>query len=669
MLMRSDEITADMILDLPRLKHPAGNPGGRKKSTVYRDAICAFDIETTTYTPAPGQDPINFMYIWQFQINLYTFYGRTWDDLRIFVSKLQNWLQGDMLVVYVHNLSYEWQYIKTVFQFSQEDVFATDSRKVIKCIINQTLELRCSYILTNMGLAAFCRKMGVEHEKLSGDEFNYNKIRFPWTPLSDRELEYCVNDVRGLVEAIRIQMQRDGDTLYTIPLTSTGYPRREMKRAMHHYSREALREMQPDWPQYQLLRDCFRGGNTHANRYYAGRIVDADEIGAPILSADRSSSYPDVLMNCPFPMHKWKRGECTNENLKNLIKNGYACMFRCHFTALRLKDEHWPVPYLTEDKGSAEGAEVDNGRILSAEKYFTALTDIDFRIVLHEYVFDEFHVTELYFTEYGYLPAPMRAVISSYYRQKTALKGNQDPFQKLMYDKSKNILNGLYGMAAQDPVKPELIWTGAVFEESTEDPADILARHNKRTFLNYAWGVWCTAWARFRLEEGIIIAGPEDFIYCDTDSVKYVDHGQDWSAYNEQRQKASEKSGALAEDSEHVTHYMGVYEMDGEYRRFSTLGAKRYAYDDMRGDLHITISGVSKNAAAELVSLENFHEGFIFQHPGKTENDYVDFPVSNTLIVDDRLIEITSYVIISETTYNLSLSDSYRNLLRLIEDR
>jgi hypothetical protein len=114
---------------------------------------------------------------------------------------------------------------------------------------------------------------------------------------------------------------------------------------------------------------------------------------------------------------------------------------------------------------------------------------------------------------------------------------------------------------------------------------------------------------------------------------------------------------------------MGVYEMDGEYKRFSTLGAKRYAYDDMRGDLHITISGVSKNAAAELGSLENFHEGFIFQHPGKTENDYVDFPVSNTLIVNDRLIEITSYVIISETTYNLSLSDSYRNLLRLIEDR
>ena len=87
----------------------------------------------------------------------------------------------------------------------------------------------------------------------------------------------------------------------------------------------------------------------------------------------------------------------------------------------------------------------------------------------------------------------------------------------------------------------------------------------------------------------------------------------------------------------------------------------------MKQDLHITISGVSKKAAAELGKLENFKEGFIFRHPGKTESDYVDFPESDQLIIDDKLIEITSYVIIRETTYNLSLSESYRNLLRLIK--
>ena len=664
-LCNVNEFDPEEIRSYPVLKKPKGNPGGRKKSITYLNCVCAFDIETTTAT-INGKE-VNFMYIWQFQIDTdVTIYGRTWSEFREFLSQIRERIPGKMLVVYDHNLSYEFQYIKSVFNFGQDDVFATDSRKVVKCIIDNTFELRDSYILTNMSLDAFTHKMNVEHQKLSGIEFNYDRIRYPWTKMSKHELEYCINDVRGLVEAVKAQMSRDGDNLYTIPMTSTGYPRREMKRAMRLYSHQALRDMQPNYQEYQLLRDCFRGGNTHANRYYSGKIVDSKMIHARILSSDRSSSYPDVLMNCKFPMNRWKRGEATLENLKNLIANGYAVMFRAEFTDLRLKNEHWPVPYLSTDKCQAAAVLVDNGRILSASICQTALTDVDFRIVLYEYRFSDMSISELYFTEYDYLPKPMRAVISEYYRQKTSLKGSTDPFNKLLYDKSKAVLNGLYGMMAQDPVKQDIIWTGSVFIEADDDPETKLLKHNRNAFINYAWGVWCTAWARYRLEQGIIIAGPEDFLYCDTDSVKYVDHGQSWEKFNDQARAASEASGACAYDSKNILHYMGVYEPDGEYLRFSTLGSKRYAYEDMSGDLHITISGVSKKAAAELGKLENFKEGFVFYHPGKTEADYVDFPVSDRLLVDDNLIEITSYVIIRETTYNLSISESYKNLLRLI---
>lgn len=660
-----NDFDPDEIKKYSVLKKPKGNPAGRKKEINYIDCVGAFDIETTT-TTIRGKE-INFMYIWQFQIDEdVTVYGRTWSEFKFFLFRLRERLNGKQMVCYIHNASYEWQYLKSVFNFGQDDVFATDSRKVVKFVIDKTFEMRDSYILTNMSLDAFTRKMNVTHQKLSGAEFNYNKVRYPWTDLSDRELEYCINDVRGLVEAVKAQMKRDGDTLYTIPLTSTGYPRREMKHAMKHYSRERLAEMQPDYEQYLLLKDCFRGGNTHANRYYAGKIVDSDLIHARILSADRSSSYPDVLMNCKYPMEKWRRGQASAENLRNLIQNGYAVMFRAEFTDIRLKDPHWPVPYLSTDKCQAAAVLADNGRILSAAICKTALTDVDFRILLYEYEFSEIVISELYFTEYDYLPNPMRAVIASYYEQKTALKGKKDPFDKLMYEKSKNILNGLYGMCAQDPVQETILWTGSEFIEAEDDPAQILSKHSKRTFLNYAWGVWCTAWARYRLEMGIIIAGAQDFIYCDTDSVKYVDHGQSWELFNDLAREASEASGACAYDSNQELHYMGVYEPDGEYKRFSTLGSKRYAYEDMTGDLHITISGVSKKAAAELGKLENFKEGFIFHHPGKTEADYVDFPESDQIIVDDKLIEITSYVIIRETTYNLSLSTSYKNLLRLI---
>ena len=666
LLLRSDQLTRQHVDQLKILKKPKGNPGGRKKKIRYRDAVCAFDIETTTCTPQGHDEPVNWMYIWQFQLGqIATFYGRTWQEFREFISALKAYLKGDLLVTYDHNLSYEWQYLKGLYFFDSSDVFATDQRKVLKCILDGTLELRDSLALSNMSLAAFCKKYDVEHQKLSGIEYDYHKIRYPWTELSDRELLYCVNDVRGLVEAVQAQMDRDGDTLYTIPMTATGYPRRETKTAMRGYSRQRLLMIQPDYFVYTLLREGFRGGNTHTNRYFAGSIVDRETAGGDIMSWDRISSYPDTLMNDPYPMGRWIKAECTKENLRNIMRQKKAVIFRCRFSALRLRNPRWPVPYLTTDKGRADAPTIDNGRVMTAVSYETVLTDIDFRIVLSEYCFEDVEILEMYFTEYGMLPRPFREVIRHYYEQKTKLKGLKDPFSKMQYDKAKALLNGLYGMLAQDPCKPELIWNGLTFETAEEDPAQTLAKATRKAFTSYAWGVWCTAWARYRLEEGIMIAGPDDFIYCDTDSVKYIDRGQDWTAYNEKRIADSIRNHAYAEDRNMHTYYMGVYEKDAEYLRFSSLGSKRYAYEDERGELHITISGVSKNAAPEMGTLENFREGFTFEHPGKTEADYVDDPPKE-IIIDGHSIEMTSYVIISETTYTLSLSDNYRNLLRLI---
>ena len=117
---------------------------------------------------------------------------------------------------------------------------------------------------------------------------------------------------------------------------------------------------------------------------------------------------------------------------------------------------------------------------------------------------------------------------------------------------------------------------------------------------------------------------------------------------------------------------MGVYEHDGYYKRFATLGAKRYAYEDPDGKLHITIAGVAKAAGArELEKLENFRDGFIFQNSGKTASTYVDHPPMDSLEYREgnipRMIEITPFILINETTYFMSLTDEYRELLGLIE--
>ena len=154
------------------------------------------------------------MYVWQFQIEDNTIVGRTWDEFLLFCEKVTEQLkENEYLMIYVHNLSFEFSFLKGVYLFKPEEVFCIDRRKVLKCEMYDHFELRCSYLLSNMSLSAFTHKMGVT-EKLSGEEFDYKKIRYPWTVLTERELLYCVVDVQSLVEALKVYFSIESDNFY-----------------------------------------------------------------------------------------------------------------------------------------------------------------------------------------------------------------------------------------------------------------------------------------------------------------------------------------------------------------------------------------------------------------------------------------------------------------------
>ena len=662
----------------PLLKNRRGNPGGKKRH--YIGITTAFDIETTLL-----ENTQSVMYIWQWQFGTdYTVIGRTWEEFLELQKRIKAVLPDDRwLVVYVHNLSYEFQFLKGIYSFVPDEVFAVASRKVVKCDMWETFEFRCSYKLTNMSLGQFTKKMGVEHSKLSGDDFNYSVKRYPWTELSEEELQYCINDVLGLVEAVNALMKRDGDTLQTIPMTSTGYVRRNAKRAMkdgsvHH---NFVYSILPDYETYKALREAFRGGNTHANRYFAGDVVEN------VHSADRSSSYPAVMCNCEFPMSVF------TPILPKDLNPGYitrcmtirhkALLLRIGIRNLRLRDPYWGCPYLSKDKCRNIHKAVDtedNGRILEAEYLETTITDIDLKIIMEEYQ-GEIIFLQGWYASYKKLPSPLVNEVIKYYRDKTELKGVKG--QEIFYDKAKALLNSLYGMMAQDPVKHRQIFRqiGDWDEDTTVTDEELLGKSNEKAFLAYQWGVWVTAHSRYALERGIrLVHDTEgaDFVYCDTDSVKYTGT-VDWSDYNRERVQECQESGAYATDPSGVTHYMGVFETEDlkdtgyAYRYFKTLGAKKYAYVEREGEgVHCTIAGVNKKKGGkeldEYGGLSAFAEGFIFREAGGTMAVYNDAPEMDHVDIEGHRLPVTSNVAILPSEYTLGITGEYERIIKFAKN-
>ncbi len=660
------ECVSDIIKSIPI----ARNYSKRKKAdkTLFRNCMCAFDIETT-YLDDVEQ---SIMYIWQFAVmdlrneNIWYCFGRTWEQFTKLLDSFYH--EGITVLVWVHNLSYEFQFMRHWLPFRKDKIFALKSRKVVRADIDGA-QFRCSYIQTNKSLDAFTRDMGVVHQKLSGVEFDYSKKRYPWTEMTTEELQYCCNDVVGLLEAMRVRMRMENDTLYSLPLTSTGYVRRLAKEAMRKFNHNQLQAMMCDVDVYKLLRLEFRGGDTHANRYHVNKILEN------VASYDRASSYPDVMLNYRFPMSAF-----TPRMITDIDKLEKKCQIRdCCFIAvftitnLQQRDIYYGAPYLSLDKAvEISGQVVDNGRVLSADKAIYVFNDIDWKIVKSEYV-GEVEISQVYIAKYGYLPQAFRDLVIDLFHKKTSLKNVNG--QELNYMRSKELINSLYGMCAQNPVKPDVIYMDEPDQAFTlEDIVDIgekLEKYNKKAFLLYAWGCWVTAWARLKLKEMINIVG-DNFVYCDTDSVKFLvrdDYNRIVARieeYNQGLKELSISNKGYADDKKGITHYLGVYEYEETYKQFKTLGAKKYAYTRQDGTFKITIAGVPKKAGArEMGTIKNFNVGFVFRNSGKLESVYNDSDYG-TYYPDDsseHRIEIRSNVVLRESTYEIGLSLEYMYLL------
>lgn len=507
-----------------------------------------------------------------------------------------------------------------------------------------------------MSLREFLKKMNVEVQK---EEMDYSIIRYPWTPVTNEELSYCIADVVGLYQALQRQFKTDGSNMSSVPLTSTGYVRADFKSAMRRGGYlSQVRECSPDYDLYLALRRAFRGGNTHANRCYTGIILEN------VQSYDMSSAYPAAIVNMPFPIKPFTLQ--TDVHDPEDLLDGFPYVFCIEFRNIKLRDPFDGCPYFSIHKTyDLRDAINDNGRIIEAKHFKTWITDVDFSIIREQYVWEDARITRGYMSEYGLLPKAMRDVTMQYFRKKTELKGVAG--QEVYYAKAKAKLNSIYGMTATNPVRTNVIFNGHDFEVEEQDEKEALAKSNKRAFCTYATGVWVTAHCRRLLHDAINLCG-HNFVYCDTDSVKFVGD-VDFTALNDRIRALSERRGAYADDPAGNRHYLGVFEHDAHYKRFKTLGAKKYAYEDDVGKLHITIAGVSKSGADELGCLENFEDFFVFRYSAGQEATYNDDWIDDPLIIDGHILVISPNIYLHEAEYTIGLTAEYKKLFQLTQEQ
>lgn len=656
-----------------------------KKTKKYRKPrylkkFLTFDIETTTILPLSFQidpehsteKPYAYMYCWQMADENNVIMGRTWKEWLKVLEKIRDYyhLNENMrMVIYVHFLSYEFQFFQSFFNITEQ--FSKDKRKPL-VLYGEGFEFRCSYFLSNMSLEKFCENSKLcTFPKLPGKDFDYSKIRTPKTKLTEEELGYCYCDARGLHQCIESLLEEDDIT--TIPLTSTGYVRRDARKAMNNSfrCRKLFEQSRLNAEQYELLKNIFRGGDTHASRFFSGYRVDN------VRSKDIKSSYPFVMLADYFPMGQlieWKSEKGNEIEFEKLIKK-YCVMFEVELYTLNLNKESCD-PYI--DLGhllSRSNVREDNGRVLAADYIKIAITEIDWDIIKKNYKYVSYTIGKCYYARRGQLPQELRDVVWNYFIKKCELDGIEN--KKYEYAKNKNKLNACFGMMVSEIVHSVFYNEKGEWKKLETNIEEGLNSYYEswNNFLCYYWGIYVTAHGRRRLNILRSRVG-NDSVYWDTDSLKYIDswkYEKFFYEYNEEIKKMGLK---YVRETDGKEIYLGIFEDEGIYEEFKTLGSKKYIYKQNK-KFKLTVAGMSKEGgikAMEKIAKKNgvdildvFELGVKMEDIGRTVSFYHDEIEPVIIEVNGEEVETGANVGIVETTYTLGITNEYYELLFINE--
>ena len=390
-----------------------------------------------------------------------------------------------------------------------------------------------------------------------------------------------------------------------------------------------------------------------------------------------------------IPVKSWKQFD--------FLASKYCCVFDIEFTDIFATSEN-ENPISVSKCIVHENAVENNGRVVCASKLVMTITEIDYKVFSQFYKWKNARIGEMWCYRKDYLPTEFINAILGLYEKKTTLKGVKG--KEVEYLNSKEMLNSCYGMCVTNPIRDEIVYEGNewdIQDLTSEKQLEMLQVYNdsKNRFLFYPWGIYVTAYARRNLFTGISECD-DDYIYSDTDSVKIKNgdaHKEYFKQYNNlvghKLRTACKHHGIPFEKIEPKTikginKPLGVWDYEGRYKRFKTLGAKRYMVEEENAlcvngvnyNFSLTCSGVNKKCAipymVETFGVDGVFDGFTnyLDIPptatGKSIHTYIDYEQTGTLT--DYMGVTGSYITptgvhLEPTGYTLSLSVMYINYL------
>ena len=691
-----------------------------KQTITYINLPCAFDIETSSFYY--NMEKRACMYVWMVTIDGITVVGRTWEEFDNLLNILKKELGlgvNKRLVLYVHNLAFEFGFIKKRYKWI--DLFAREEQHPFKAVTSDGIEFRCSYALSGMSLEATAKDLSKYKVRKKVGDLDYDLIRSSKTPLTKKEWGYCIFDTICLCNYIQEEIERFGD-ITKIPMTKTGKVRlycrekcfnEKNKREYKYLMKELVLN---DEDEYEMLKNAMAAGFTHAN------YMNAGEIWNNISSKDETSAYPAMMICKKHPM---SRGQWVKvHDIRQIInmREDYYTVFNVEFHNLRTKP-NMPDHYLSlaRCKGCVN-VKTDNGRVISADRLQTTITSDDIIIINKVYDYDpDVIIGRAIRYKLGYLPRPFLECVLDFYRDKTTLKGIASMEGEYSYKKS--LLNSTFGCTLCD-LKNDIIsyddeWI------TDEGEADFISKYNnsRNRFLFFPWGVSILSKARCEALWPAILELGDSYCYCDTDCTKYYDpegkHDAYFEEYNrkigEEMEKACRINKLNFEDTRPKTKKgeakpLGVWDdeavdlPESEWytdrngnvikkiyaRRFKTLGSKRYCCemwdeDAKQWKIKVTIAGLNKKKGSDYIAHNeegkdpfeffNDHMQIDAEHSGRLVHFYSDehggpyyYELTDYLGNRYEGVEL-SFVHLEKSEYNLKLSPVYAALLGLYEQR